>query len=46
MPLEAKMTVDERRKYLKIMQVCYLARDKKERIGLLHEMQEVTGCHS
>ena len=45
MPTQIRMTLNERRKYLKIMQVRYLASDKKERIGLLNEMQKVTGCH-
>ncbi len=45
MPTQIRMTLNERRKYLKIMQVRYLVSDKKERIGLLNEMQKVTGCH-
>lgn len=45
MPTQSIMTLNERRKYLKIMQVRYLASDKKEQIGLLNEMQKVTGCH-
>ena len=39
------MTINERRKYLVIMQMRYLAGDKKERIVLLNEIQKVTGCH-
>jgi len=45
MPTQIKMTLNQRREYLKIMQVRYLTSDRKERMALLNEMQEVTGCH-
>jgi len=44
-PTQTRMTINERRKYLVIMQMRYLAGDKKERIVLLNEIQKVTGCH-
>ena len=45
MPTQTRMTLNERRKYLKIMQVRYLTSDRKGQTALLNEMQEVTGCH-
>jgi len=44
-PTQTRMTINERRKYLQIMQVRYLTSDKKVQIGLLNEMQKVTGWH-
>lgn len=43
-PIET-MTVDERRKYLRIMQPRYLAAGRAERSALLSEMEDVTGMH-
>src|SRR5690348_620936 len=45
MPTEDAMTVNERRKYLKRMQVRYVAAKRAERGRLLTEMQQVTGLH-
>jgi hypothetical protein len=45
MPTEDAMTVSERRKYLKRMQVRYAAATRAERGQLLTEMQQVTGLH-
>lgn len=42
---EEKMTVDERRKYLRCMQKRYLQADRKERGRLLDEMETVTELH-
>jgi hypothetical protein len=45
MSIEDKMTIDERRKYLRKMQERYLQADRKERGHLLDEMETVTGLH-
>src|SRR5947209_17521319 len=45
MPTETEMTLDERRKYLTIMKPRYLKASRKERSGLLTEMEQVTGMH-
>ncbi len=45
MPTEDEMSVNERRKYLKRMQVRYVAAKRAERGFLLTEMQQVTGLH-
>lgn len=45
MPNEAQMTIDERRKYLLIMQPRYVAADRPERGQLLDEMVQVTTLH-
>jgi hypothetical protein len=45
MSIEDKMTIDERRKYLKKMQKRYLQADRKERGQLLDEMETVTELH-
>ena len=45
MPTKEQMTVNERRKYLKLMKVRYVAARRQERSQLLTEMQEVTGLH-
>ena len=45
MPTEDAMTVSERRKYLKRMQVRYVAATRAERGKLLSEMEQVTGMH-
>ncbi len=45
MPNEAKMTIDERRKYLLIMRPRYVAADRTERGRLLDEMVQVTTLH-
>jgi hypothetical protein len=42
---EDRMTIDERRKYLRIKQKRYLKADRTERSQLLDEMEEVTGLH-
>lgn len=44
MPTEM-MTLDERRKYLKIMQPTYAQADRTEREHLLNDMQTVTALH-
>jgi hypothetical protein len=45
MSIEDKMTIDERRKYLKKMQERYLQANRKERGQLLDEMEAVTELH-
>ena len=45
MSIEDKMTIDERRKYLRKMQERYLQADRKERGQLLNEMEAVTELH-
>ncbi len=45
MPNEDKMTIDERYKYLRIMQKKYRKAKRKERSQLLDRMEEVTGLH-
>jgi hypothetical protein len=45
MSIEDKMTIDERRKYLKKMQERYLQADRKGRGHLLDEMETITGLH-
>jgi hypothetical protein len=45
MSIEDKMTIDERRKYLRKMQERYLQADRKERGQLLDEMETVTELH-
>lgn len=45
MPTEEQMTVNERRKYLKLMKPRYQQAKRGERSRLLSEMQEVTGLH-
>ena len=45
MPNEEKMSVDERRKYLKLVAPRYTRATRAERSGLLTEMGEVTGLH-
>jgi hypothetical protein len=45
MPTETEMTLDERRKYLTIMKPRYLKASRKERSGLLTEMEQVTDLH-
>ena len=42
---EDRMTIDERRKYLRMMKKRYFQADRKERGGLLDEMEAVTGMH-
>jgi hypothetical protein len=44
-PIEDKMTIDERRKYLSRMKQRYVKADRKERGRLLGEMRQVTGMH-
>jgi len=39
------MTIDERRQYLRIMQLRYLEAGRAERSALLNEMAKVTGMH-
>lgn len=45
MPNEEKMTLDERRKYLRMQQKRYYPANRKERGQLLDEMESVTGLH-
>jgi len=45
-PTDDEMSVNERRKYLKRMQVRYVAAKRAERSLLLSEMEQVTGLHS
>jgi len=45
MPNEEKMSVDERRKYLKLVALRYARARRRERGELLTEMGEVTGMH-
>jgi len=45
MPTEEQMTVNERRKYLKLMKPLYQQAKRGERSRLLSQMQEVTGLH-
>jgi len=45
MPIEDKMTIDERRKYLRMMHKRYIDAPRKERSRLLDEMQVITGMH-
>jgi hypothetical protein len=45
MSIEDKMTIDERRKYLRKMQERYLQASRKERGQLLDEMEAVTELH-
>jgi hypothetical protein len=39
------MSVNERRKYIKLMKPCYAAAKRKERSRMLSDMQQVTGLH-
>lgn len=45
MPTEDQMTVNERRKYLKLMKPRYQQAKRAERSRLLTEMEQVTGLH-
>lgn len=45
MPTEDKMTIDERRKYLRTMRKRYVDASRKERGQLLDEMQAITAMH-
>lgn len=45
MSTELKMTIDERYKYLQMMQRRYREADKNERSRLLDEMEVLTSCH-
>ena len=45
MSIEDRMTIDERRKYLRKMQERYFQADRKERGRLLDEMEAVTELH-
>ncbi len=45
MPADERMTVDERRKYLKLMAKRYGPADRGEQTVLLTEMEAVTGMH-
>lgn len=45
MPIDDRMTVNERRKYLKLMQPRYDGANRGERGALLTEMAAVTGLH-
>ena len=45
MPTEEQMTVNERRKYLKLVKPRYQQAKRAERSRLLSEMEEVTGLH-
>ena len=45
MPIDDRMSIDERRKYLKLVMPRYLAANRGERSRLLTEMGAVTGLH-
>ena len=45
MPSDDKMSVDERRKYLKLVAARYAGGNRPERSALLTEMEAVTGLH-
>jgi len=45
MPTEDEMTVNERRKYLKLMKPLYAKADRSEQSRLLGEMEQVSGLH-
>jgi len=45
MPNDEKMSIDERRKYLKLVRPRYTKARRRERSELLREMGEVTGMH-
>ncbi len=45
MPIEEQMTVNERRKYVKLMKPLYQQAKRGERSRLLTHMQEVTRLH-
>ena len=45
MPIEEKMTLNERRKYLKLMKPRYELAGRAEQTHLLTEMERVTGMH-
>ena len=45
MPTEERMTVNERRKYLKLMKARYQKAKRSEQSELLTEMEQVTGLH-
>jgi hypothetical protein len=45
MPAQDEMTIDERRKYLKLMASRYRQAKRKERSQLLTEMEQVTKLH-
>src|SRR5216683_197501 len=45
MPTEDQMSVNERRKYVKLMKARYVAAKRGERSRLLTEMEQVTGLH-
>ena len=45
MPDDEKMSIDERRKYLKLVSSRYAKAGRRERGELLTEMGEVTGLH-
>src|SRR5579863_2509515 len=45
MPAQDEMTIDERRKYLKLMTSRYRQAKRKERSQLLTEMEQVTKLH-
>ena len=45
MSTQDKMTIDERRKYLRTMKKRYVKAGRKEQVHLLDEMEVVTGLH-
>ena len=45
MPNEEKLTINERRKYLRLVKKRYLKANRLKRGGLLDEMETVTGSH-
>ena len=45
MPNEEKMTIDERREYLRLVKKRYVKAGKRERGRLLDGMEAVTGLH-
>jgi hypothetical protein len=45
MPIEERMTVTERRKYLKLMKPLYAKANRSEQSRMLSDMEQVTGLH-
>ena len=45
MATKERMTIEERYKYLRLVQERYWAADKQGRSSLLSEMEEVNGLH-
>lgn len=45
MPREKKLTIDERRDYLRAIQKRYVGASKSERGRMLDDMEAITGLH-